>query len=218
MSKSNSAASSVLSKDAMAGPSPYGTRSRNRGQARPNYAEDRDLDVEMEDAFPEKKEEEPKKGARQANATTNGTSEASKTTASSSRKGAAADDSRVSNSHGAGKDAHSSTPTTTGATGPATSSGPSKKRKAATQSSTNNAHSQAGTPTPAPTTSATTGTRRSAAQAAAQPSAGYRETNMLSFEKCGGMPKDGRMVADDGTVLEANGKKAKCLVFSNSVG
>ncbi|KAJ3566335.1 hypothetical protein NPX13_g7168 [Xylaria arbuscula] len=204
MSKSNSAASSTLSKDAMAGPSPYGTRSRNRGQARPNYAEDRDLDVEMEDAFPEKKEEEPKKGARQSNATTNGTGEASKATASSSRKGAAADDSKGSGSHGTGKDAHSSTSTTTGATGPTTSSGPSKKRKAATQSSTNNARSQASTPTPTSTTSAATGTRRGAAQVAALPTVGYRETNMMSFEKCGAMPKDGRLIADDGTVLEQN--------------
>ncbi|KAI0508368.1 hypothetical protein F5B22DRAFT_650035 [Xylaria bambusicola] len=203
MSKSHSAASSTLSKDVMAGPSPYGTRSRNRGQARPNYAEDRDLDVEMEDAFPEKKDEEPKKGVRQTNTTMNGTSDTSKTTASSSRKGAAADDSKVSSSHGSSKDAHS-TPTPANATGPATSSGTSKKRKAATQASMNNMHSQASTPTPTPTASAATGTRRGAAQAVAQPSAGYRETNMLSFDKCGGIPKDGKMVADDGTVLEAN--------------
>ncbi|KAI3328401.1 hypothetical protein F4824DRAFT_411821 [Ustulina deusta] len=205
MSKSNSAASSALSKDAMAGPSPYGTRSRNRGQARPNYAEDRDLDVEMEDAFPEKKEEEPKKGMRQANAATNGTGDANKTTASSTRKGAAADDSKSASSHGTSKDAHPTAPTTANATGPATSSGPSKKRKATTQATANNMHSQTNTPTPTPTTSsAVTGTRRGAAQAAAHAGAGYKETNMLSFEKCGGIPKDGKMVADDGTVLEAN--------------
>ncbi|KAI1162407.1 hypothetical protein F5B18DRAFT_384048 [Nemania serpens] len=206
MSKSNSAASNALSKDAMAGPSPYGTRSRNRGQARPNYAEDKDLDVEMEDAFPEKKEEEPKKGIRQANASTNGVGDANKATASSSRKAAAADDSKAASSHATSKDTHSiaSATATSNATGPATSSGVSKKRKATTQATTNNVHSQAGTPTPAPVTSAVTGTRRSAAQGAAHASAGYRETNMLTFERCGGMPKDGRMVADDGTVLEAN--------------
>ncbi|KAI1132041.1 hypothetical protein F5Y10DRAFT_16124 [Nemania abortiva] len=203
MSKSNSAASNALSKDAMAGPSPYGTRSRNRGQARPNYAEDKDLDVEMEDAFPEKKEEEPKKGIRQANTATNGTGDANKATASSSRKGAAADDSKTANSHTTGKDAHSTAPATSNTTGPATSSGPSKKRKATTQATTNNVHSQAGTPTPTSTTSGGTGTRRSAAQGAAHIS-GYRETNMLSFERCGGIPKDGKMIADDGTVLEAN--------------
>ncbi|KAI0817443.1 hypothetical protein GGR55DRAFT_18491 [Xylaria sp. FL0064] len=204
MSKSNSAASSTLSKDAMAGPSPYGTRSRNRGQARPNYAEDRDLDVEMEDAFPEKKEEGPKKGVRQANAATNGTADTNKTTVSSSRKGAAADDSKNASSHGASRDAHAAVPANANATDPVPSSGPSKKRKAATQATTNNVQSQAGTPTPSSTTPAVTGTRRGAAQAAAHASGGYRETNMLSFEKCGGIPKDGKMVADDGTVLEAN--------------
>ncbi|KAI0537610.1 hypothetical protein GGR58DRAFT_343296 [Xylaria digitata] len=204
MSKSNSVASNSLSKDAMAGPSPYGTRSRNRGQARPNYAEDRDLDVEMEDAFPEKKEEEHKKGMRQVNSATNGTGDANKTAASSSRKSAAADDSKTTSSHGASKDAQSTTPAITNATGPTASSGSSKKRKATTQATTNNVHSQASTPTPTPTSLAVTGTRRSAAQAAAHASAGYRETNMLSFEKCGGIPKDGKMIADDGTVLEVN--------------
>lgn len=29
---------------------------------------------------------------------------------------------------------------------------------------------------------------------------------MLSFERCGAIPKDGKMVADDGTVLRVNGK------------
>ncbi|KAI0555342.1 hypothetical protein F4679DRAFT_578728 [Xylaria curta] len=204
MSKSNSAASTALSKDAMAGPSPYGTRSRNRGQTRPNYAEDRDLDVEMEDAFPEKKEEEPKKGGRQANAATNGTGDANKATASSSRKGVAADDSKTASSHSTGKDAQSTSSATANAIAPATSSSTSKKRKATTQATTNHVHSQTSTPTPTPSTSLVTGTRRGAAQGAAHASAGYGETNMLSFEKCGGIPKNGKMVADDGTVLEAN--------------
>ncbi|KAH8157728.1 hypothetical protein CIB48_g10515 [Xylaria polymorpha] len=202
MSKSNSAASNALSKDVMAGPSPYGTRSRNRGQARPNYAED--LDVEMEDAFPEKKEEEPKKGMRQANAATNGTGDANKATVSSSRKGAAADDSKTTSSHTTSKDAHSTAPATANATGPTTSSSTSKKRKATTQATTNNVHSQTSTPTPTPSTSLVTGTRRGAAHGAAHANTGYRETNMLSFEKCGGIPKNGKMIADDGTVLEAN--------------
>ncbi|KAI1756742.1 hypothetical protein F4782DRAFT_526418 [Xylaria castorea] len=202
MSKSNSAALNALSKDAMAGPSPYGTRSRNRGQARPNYAEDKDLDVEMEDAPPEKKEEEPKKGVRQANAATNGTGDANKATASSLRKGAGADDSKTASSH-TSKDAHSTTPATAtaNATAPTTSLSTSKKRKATTQATTNNVHSQTSTPTPTPSTSLVTGTRRGAAVYAGT---GYRETNMLSFEKCGGIPKNGKMVADDGTVLEAN--------------
>lgn len=35
---------------------------------------------------------------------------------------------------------------------------------------------------------------------------GYGETNLLTFENTKAMPKDGKMVADDGTVLEVNGK------------
>lgn len=33
---------------------------------------------------------------------------------------------------------------------------------------------------------------------------GYSETNMLTFENCAGKPKNGKMIADDGTVLEVN--------------
>ncbi|KAI8632055.1 hypothetical protein F5Y19DRAFT_472940 [Xylariaceae sp. FL1651] len=202
MIKSTSAASNTSSKDAMAGPSPYGTRSRNRGQARPNYAEDKDLDVDMEDAFPDKKEDEPKKAVRQTSAVTNSTGDANKVTMSISRKGAAADDSKTTNSHTTTKDTHLTASATANATGPAASSGPSKKRKATTQTTTNNVHSQASTPTPS--TSTATATRRNTAQAVTHTGAGYKETNMLSFEKYGATPKDGKMVADDGTVLEAN--------------
>ncbi|KAI1809365.1 hypothetical protein GGS20DRAFT_309237 [Poronia punctata] len=205
MSKSNSAASNALPKDAMAGPSPYGTRSRNRGQARPNYAEDRDVDVEMEDAYPAKKEDEAKKGNRQNNAPTNGTSDTNRTTTSHLRKNAATDDAKTTNAHTSSKDVHQTTSTAGNATA-ASSSTSSKKRKAATQATANNVHSQTVTPTPTPnaSTSTGTGTRRSATQATAQANRGYRETNMLSFEKCNAIPRDGKMVADDGTVLQAN--------------
>ncbi|KAI2638141.1 hypothetical protein GGS21DRAFT_457060 [Xylaria nigripes] len=212
MSKSTSASSNSLSRDAMAGPSPYGTRSRNRGQVRPNYAEDKELDVEMEDAYPEKKEELPRKASRQANAAANGTSDVNKSSASNSRKGAAADDSKMANSHSTCKDANLTASTSVNMTGSTASSGSSKKRKATAQASTNNVHSQGSTPTPTPNTSAVTGSRRNAAQTTAPATttptanagAGYRETNMLSFEKSGAIPKDGKMIADDGTELEVN--------------
>jgi hypothetical protein len=51
----------------------YGTRSRNRtGNARPNYAEDKDYDVEMYDFDHGKNQQDPKKGARQASGAANG--------------------------------------------------------------------------------------------------------------------------------------------------
>ncbi|KAK4165687.1 putative SANT domain-containing protein 2 [Cladorrhinum sp. PSN259] len=44
--------------------SPYGTRSRNRnGAARPNYAEDRDIDMEIFDNYPERKDQDSKKAS-----------------------------------------------------------------------------------------------------------------------------------------------------------
>jgi hypothetical protein len=40
---------------------------------------------------------------------------------------------------------------------------------------------------------------------AAQVVAGFRDSNMLSFENCAGRLSGQRLVADDGTVLEVNG-------------
>ncbi|KAH9902286.1 hypothetical protein F4778DRAFT_117947 [Xylariomycetidae sp. FL2044] len=205
MTKSTSSGSNPMSKDAMAGPSPYGTRSRNRG-ARPNYAEDKDVDSDMFDAY-HKKDDEPKKSSRQANAAAaaaaNGTSDTSKTTTSNSRKRVASEEPKAINSHNAAKDSHPATHTTTtnGNNATASSSG-SKKRKAPGQSNANTTHNQSNIPTTSG--SIATGTRRSAAQTVVQGRGGYKETNMLSFEKCRSMPKDGKMVADDGTTIERN--------------
>ncbi|KAI1382223.1 hypothetical protein F4677DRAFT_19277 [Hypoxylon crocopeplum] len=205
MTKSTSSGSNPSAKETMTGPSPYGTRSRNRGQARPNYAEDKDVDVDMYDAYPDKKEEEPKKSSRQISASANGNGDASKTTASTSRKGAALEDSKAGGgSHATAKDSHSTNNANTNTASATTSSTTSKKRKAPTQSAASNAHSHA--TTPVPTAPTTTATRRSTASTVAntQATAGYKMTNMLSFEKYGAIPKDGKMMADDGTVLQAN--------------
>lgn len=238
MTKSTSSGSNPSSKEAMAGPSPYGTRSRNRGQARPNYAEDKDVDVEMYDAYPEKKEDEPKKSSRQSIASTNGSGDVLKSTTSTSRKGAAPDDGKAgAGLHATVKDPHPATHTNLNIPPPAVTTSSSKKRKAPAQSTTSNANSHASTPAPSSTT---TTTRRSIANATAtnntnanthtaatntststaiaatttpavittnttQVRAGYKVTNMLSFERTGAIPKDGKLVADDGTVLQANG-------------
>ncbi|KAI0140958.1 hypothetical protein F4776DRAFT_653726 [Hypoxylon sp. NC0597] len=205
MTKSTSSGSNPSAKEAMTGPSPYGTRSRNRGQARPNYAEDKDADVDMYDSYLDKKDEENKKSSRQISASTNGSSDAPKATNSTSRKGAAAEDGKVGGgSHTTTKDSHPTANATSNATTATTSSSTSKKRKAPTQSTGSNAHSHASTPVP--TGSNATATRRSAAQGApaVQNGVGYKMTNMLSFENCGAVPKDGKLVADDGTTLQAN--------------
>ncbi|KAI1096209.1 hypothetical protein F5B19DRAFT_224791 [Rostrohypoxylon terebratum] len=208
MTKSTSSGSNPSAKEAMAGPSPYGTRSRNRGQARPNYAEDKDVDVDMYDTYVEKKDDESKKNSRHASASANGTSDALRATNSTSRKGAAPEDGKAASngngSHAASKESHThSANNATSNVTPAATSGPSKKRKALTQSAPSNAHSHASTP--APTGPNATAAKRSTAQGTpVTAGAGYNMTNMMSFEQCGACLKDGKLVADDGTTLQAN--------------
>ncbi|KAG4220178.1 hypothetical protein PC116_g31343 [Phytophthora cactorum] len=209
MTKSTSSGSNPSGKEAMTGPSPYGTRSRNRGQARPNYAEDKDVDVDMYDAFVDKKDEESKKSSRHVGAATNGTSDAPKGANSTSRKGAALEDGKASSngSHTTTKDSHSTNNATTNGSSTTTSSSTtsSKKRKAPAQSVANHAHSNGGTPAPAGSNTTKRGGTNATAVTTTHNTTGYKPTNMLYFEKSGAIPKDGKMVADDGTVLEANG-------------
>ncbi|KAI1661433.1 hypothetical protein F4813DRAFT_385964 [Daldinia decipiens] len=208
MTKSTSSGSNPSGKEAMTGPSPYGTRSRNRGQARPNYAEDKDMDVDMYDAYADKKDEESKKSSRQVGAAANGTSDAPKGANSTSRKGAAPEDGKASNGfHNTAKDSHPTSNATTNGSSATASTTSSKKRKAPAQSVANNAHSNGSTPAPAGPNTTKRGTTHATAITTITTihnTAGYKVTNMLCFEKCGSIPKDGKMVADDGTVLEAN--------------
>jgi hypothetical protein len=88
-------------------------------------------------------------------------------------------------------------------TATASTNQPSKKRKAPGSSTTSTIVSQAQPPEQAaPPDPAVT--RR--ASIAAQVMRGFRDSNMLSFDDCGGRLKGKRLVADDGTVLEVNGK------------
>lgn len=227
--------------------SPYGTRSRNRpGQARPNYAEDKDMDFE----FQEKKDAVSRKNkssavlpsggsppalpsstgasiggaAESATATSlqqqphshqnhQNSSEPSKT---SSRKRASPDISKNGSSNGA-KDASSSSNAGT----PNPNSGsmhPAKKRKTGGNHNSSSNGANGGNVGNAGnnhnSTVATSSNMQS--QIAAQYFAanqgvlekwrrGYNETNILTFEGCGGHPKNEKLMADDGTVLEVNG-------------
>ncbi|KAJ3474568.1 hypothetical protein NLG97_g9785 [Lecanicillium saksenae] len=77
----------VADKDAGAdGAAPYGTRSRNRnGNARPNYAEDKDIEMDNYDYYDKNQGDGPKKSSRlAATATTTG----STTTTTTSANGA----------------------------------------------------------------------------------------------------------------------------------
>ena len=179
------------------GPSPYGTRSRNRaGTNRINYAEDREVDNEYEWSSTKK--------AHVASTTSSSAqmSENDKTSTSARRRslqGAAPSTSTRSNGaiagafkdHIPGTSSFSVNSDTNGTSHPQ-----SKKRKApgthAANSQSSSLNSTSTTTRPAHHAPASSGT--------------VRETNMLTFEKSQGYLKHGKLVADDGTRLGINGK------------
>ncbi|EXV04296.1 PHD zinc finger-containing protein [Metarhizium robertsii] len=164
----------------------YGTRSRNRGgNARINYAEDKDIDMDVYDYYDKKDQDVPKKSSRKSDVAANGDGAAR---AVGSRRGAAEEARAVGASNQNGS--KSSTPSGVGVgVGGGASQG-------------------------APTSGAAQGSRKRKATAVSTRKAGQMgqlegtpmpETNMLTFENCNHRPDaNGCMVADDGTVLEPN--------------
>jgi hypothetical protein len=202
--------------------SPYGTRSRNRtGAARPNYAEDKDLDLDGFDTAAQRKDDDSKKsstkhhGASSTPAPPNASSQAAPRSTNGSSRKPLPDDSRQQNGT---KDLAQTQPPAApssasvvngGAAAMANGTSKGKKRKVA-----DSASMASGSQTP----SASNGALSSSAlqkrlgacgqgSGDATPSdAGYGETNLLTFENSKSRQKDGKMVADDGTVLAVNGK------------
>jgi hypothetical protein len=169
----------------------YGTRSRHRsGTSRPNYAEDKDIEMDVYDYYDKKDADGAKKSSR-FNATSN---DSAPRGSAATRKAATADDSKAAPSQNGARD-HISNGTTNAQASQISAAQPSRKRKAAVaaaqMTSVAASNKRAGTSTPQ--SSVTT----------------WPETNMLSFENCKARPQNGRMVADDGTVLEANGNDAQ---------
>ncbi|KAL8959639.1 MAG: hypothetical protein Q9193_003529 [Seirophora villosa] len=180
------------------GPSPYGTRSRrNRtGNARPNYAEDRELDMDYDWAPASKKA----RGSSTSASSTNVQSEEPENLGVNTRRRsittAGLPTPSKGNNSGTPKDqipglsSFSVNPEPSEAP-----QAPSKKRKA---------------PGALPAASATTGTVATSGQTASRKSVkhttvtGSRSTNMLSFETSQGFLKNGKLTADNGTVLAVN--------------
>jgi len=182
-------------------PSPYGTRSRNRtGNSRPNYAEDKDQELDFDYPAP-KKTNEAKKSTRLSNVST-ATSSDTQRANGPPRKTTAPDEVKNSTPQTAPKESASTSqdPAAQMANGSAAASQPPKKRKVGAQSGNGESQHQ-GT---SQSTTVVAASKRLAAQA--QNANGYAPTNMLSFENIKSMPKDGKMIADDGTVLAPNGK------------
>lgn len=195
MTASNSTSSDPSTKDAVSsgtGPAVYGTRSRNRtGNSRPNYAEDKELDVEFELAS-SVKESNGRKPARVADSAS--TTEAGQAAAARGAGAHEPENTPTVQSHHKesipGTSTFSANPTATGTH--------SKKRKGVNQ-----AASQPQLQVPTQNTPQAV-TRR--ASMATHMGGSLEDSNMLSFENCGGRLKNNKLVADDGTVLEVNGQ------------
>lgn len=202
MTASNSTSSNPSTKEGGANgtgsAAPYGTRSRNRtGNPRPNYAEDKEIDAEFElpAAAKEVNGRKAARAADQASVPEIGRS------ANTTRKNPSPESDQVVTVQ-----SHYKEPipgTSTFSANPAQSNQTSRKRKATGQPATTTFQTQLQVPVQnVPTTQPPT--RK--ASMAAQVAAGFRESNMLSFEDCGGRLNGKKLVADDGTVLEVNGK------------
>jgi hypothetical protein len=202
MTASTSSSSNPSLKDATTGTaSPYGTRSRNRaGTSRPNYAEDRETEMEFE--IQPAGEDDIRKVVRASAGDPRSTTLPDPATI---RREPQADYNTngqiLSKDHIPGTSTFSANPAAVVATQP------SKKRKANGQPATSSANTLLPIINSA-SSSSQTNTRR--ASIATQSVTGFRESNMLSFENCAGRLKNGKLVADDGTTLGVNGKQ--CLI------
>ncbi len=163
----------------------YGTRSRNRTGTRPNYAEDKDLDLELEakEASPKTSRSNKRSSAAAAPAAVASVAEQHTTSSGFAAINHSVVDLASDNVPTGG------TSTPVSAAAPA----PSKKRKHPGSS-----HSVA-------TNHAMPANSRSR-HAAPMPLKGFVETNMMSFSKCGRkLNAKKQLVADDGTAVQTNG-------------
>jgi len=200
MTASNSTSSNPSTNDVASGAAAtYGTRSRRTTTiTRPNYAEDKELDAEFELApVKEPKVRKSTKGAVDIAPTTADAD--SGRSAKPPQSEAPEEDLIVS------MPSHYKDPipgTSTFSAKPTT-----KKRKATAQPPPSETFRPYQVPPPNQYVSQPT-TRKSGH--AAELISGIRESNMLSFDNCQGRLKGKKLVADDGTVLEINGKSIDC--------
>lgn len=191
------------------GASPYGTRSRNRtGNPRINYAEDREPEMEYEWTT---KKQHAGPGPSIPNSAQSGTGDrpsAANTRRSSTTAPIVLPTNNkpafpaVQKDHIPGMSSFSVNPE------PSTApSAPSRKRKAPANGPPPSHSSSTVTQTPAPSIS-----RRAAGVSNHK---APRETNLMTFENCQGYLKNGKLKADDGTVLAVNGMLDSSIVPSH---
>ena len=183
------------------GGSPYGTRSRNRtGNPRPNYAEDREPEMEYELSSTKR----PPAGSGLSVSHTAQSGDGDKPSIANTRRSSTttpitfptnnkASLPSVQKDHLPGMSSFSVNPDPN-----TVPTAPSRKRKAPGNGPATSQTSSAVTQTP------TSGISRRTA-IVPNPKAS-RETNLMTFETCQGYLKNGKLKADDGTVLAVNGE------------
>lgn len=171
----------------------YGTRSRNRnGTSRINYAEDKETEVDIEIAAAMKEGRKATRGGNDSRPSTS-TDHGSSTTPV--KKIPAPEVEYVAMTQH-----HSKEPIPGTSTFSANPSVPptqnSKKKKPPAQPAANHVQSSTQNAVQNGAWAHTNNVRVGMAK---------HETNMLSFDNCGAHLKDGKLVADDGTILSVNG-------------
>lgn len=159
-------------------PAPYGTRSRGKnGAPRPNYAEDRDGDMEFEVTSPPPKSGGGSKRAAPIQNTANGSPEveSDKGPGITTRRGQTTVNG--TNSQSASKDNIPGTSTFSTANATASST---RKRKQPS------------------------GTKKTSASASGAAKRSF--SNMMTFENCGARLNNGKLKADNGTTISVNGE------------
>lgn len=166
-------------------PSGYGTRSSRRNAAsRPNYAEDRDIDVDLE--VHNSASKTSKRGGAASNLTNGTRTDGEK---SSSRKSLTA--------------ANGSNSTAARDGIPGTSSFLAKPDEVNSSSSSSRKRKQPASSTP---TSTNENASKKVFTAAPGITPGQGDSNMVTFDDGGAYLKNGKITADDGTTFSANGQ------------
>ncbi|OAX83379.1 hypothetical protein ACJ72_02254 [Emergomyces africanus] len=175
---------------------PYGTRSRNRvGGARPNYAEDRDIDTEYEVTASLSRSGGSKKAASNVNTSaTSPSTDNDKAAGVNTRRNATTNGSSTvpqTKESIPGTSSFSANPNSTGTTA-------TKKRKQPGSHQTTPASST-------PNATSLASTKKFIAPANVSPT--YQKAharNMMTFHNCRAYLKQGKLKADDGTILSPN--------------
>ncbi|RKF63454.1 putative bah domain-containing protein [Erysiphe neolycopersici] len=191
LKQTSSGASNVASSvDATGGNIPYGTRSRNRANtSRPNYAEDREIETEYE-AVPTGNGRKATRALEVMNSLEAGKSHANSRRASQIEL----ESSNHINKSVKGCSLGISTITSNSNTGQGQSTNNKKRKASSLMNQTSKASLQSMTMQSTTSKSGTT----------SHIAAGFRETNMMEFENCGGRLIGKNLVADDGSVLQVN--------------